>query len=231
MRFIGFGLFLFALALPLRAEDTTITGGRMELLDKGERVIFKGGVTLERGGDVLKAREMTTNKRRDKVVAVGDVQLFRRVSSTETFRAFGDRGRYDTNLGQGQLEGKSKPAHLVHTVVASTAGARIVHIYASTIDFSNKDQKAVARGAVRGSTTDPETKEEYKFWSETAEWEGQQRKVTLSGTPLPLVKQTAGTESKTITGQRIVYFIDGKQVISEGSAKAVFLDSKGQPYP
>jgi lipopolysaccharide export system protein LptA len=53
--FISFFLLFAARAF---AVETTIKGGRMELVNKGESVVFSEGVQLDRGGDQLKAKKM-----------------------------------------------------------------------------------------------------------------------------------------------------------------------------
>src|SRR4051812_41329151 len=100
-------LFLVPLLIwaPVRGEDTVIKGDTMELQDQGQRVLFRGGVKLTRGTDILKAHEMETNKGRDKVTATGNVELFRVLSPSEKLKGYGRKGFYDTNAGEGYLLG------------------------------------------------------------------------------------------------------------------------------
>jgi lipopolysaccharide export system protein LptA len=223
------GLFLaIALAAGVAsAEDTTITGDRMEFLNKGAEVLFTGGVHLVRGTDDIKASEMRTNKERDKVTAKGDVKLFRQTSATETWRAFGDSGFYDTQSGQGYLKGKRRrQAKLVREEVVTSTITRTIVLFADRIDFSKEPQRAYAVGHVHGETTDPKTGDNYEFDAHEAEYRGDDKRVVLFGKPRPIVNQPNGPKAKRVTGDRIIYYVDERRMIAEGSARAVLRELK-----
>ena len=57
-------------SVSLYALDTTIKGGKMELVNQGEKVIFTKGVTMRRGTDTITSKKMVTNKKRDKVTVL-----------------------------------------------------------------------------------------------------------------------------------------------------------------
>ena len=181
MKSIRFIPLLFLGVTSLFGIETTIKGGKMELLKKGEVVLFKEGVRLDRGPDSLKAREMETTNKRDKVKARGDVQFIRHMSSTETLRGFGRSGFYNTQKGEGYLQGGIRRAHLIYQEVITSTQTRRVDIYAKKIDFLRNRSKAIARHKVYGKTTDPESGDKYEFWADKAEYFGDEKKIILTG--------------------------------------------------
>jgi lipopolysaccharide export system protein LptA len=209
-----------------RAVDTTITGGRMELLNKGDKILFTGGVVLIRGNDKLTSTQMTTNKKRDKIDVAGNVRLFRRVSSTETWEATGDSGFYNTQQGSGYLIGSAQKAHVVRTEILSSTMSRVVNLYADRIDFAKAKQFATAKGGVQGKSVDPTNGDHYDFWSDQADFDGEASRITLTGEVQPLVIQTLEKGRRVIKGDKIVYFQKDQRMISEGHAEAVFEDVK-----
>lgn len=208
------------------AENTTITGERMELLNKGEVVVFSGNVHLVRGDDDMRAAEMKTNKARDRITARGRVRLVRIASATETWKGFGDVGHYETQTGTGYLLGLDKRARMVREEVVSSTETRTMEILADRIDFSREPQRAFARGSVFGTTTDPETGERYEFRAAEAEYRGAERRIILFGEPRPVLTQSGGPKTRRITGDRIIYYLDQRRLISEGSARAVTREEK-----
>lgn len=221
-------------AAGLFAVETTIKGRRMDIIEKGQAVVFKGDVRLIRGGDLLTANEMRTTRARDSVTAVGNVRLFRRLSSTETVTAYGRSAFYETRTGAGHLEGNGKQARIIHSAVLSSTMTRRIEIRADRVDFFREGQRAIARGQVTGETTDPATKELYEFASPEAEYQGENRSIILRTgggrrpAGRPVLTQTLGEERKTITGDRITYHLDDERLISEGGARAVLVQS-GDP--
>lgn len=223
---VGFA-WLFVLATQVSAVDTTITGGRMELLNKGETVLFTGGVELNRGIDRVLANQMKTNKQRDQVTAEGNVRLYRHVSSTETWEGSGDTGFYNTKQGAGYLLGrKTAQAHISHTEILSSTMTRVIHLYGDRIDFSRSPQQVIATGHVAGNTIDPETGDHFDFWADRALFDGDQHAVTLTGESQPIAIQTLQTGRRVIKGDKITYFHQSQRMISDGHAQAVFEDVK-----
>jgi lipopolysaccharide export system protein LptA len=221
-----FFLSIALLASPLLAVDTTIKGGRMELVNQGESVLFTNGVRLDHGTDQLKSERMRTNKTRDKVDAAGNVRLFRQVSSTETWNGFGESGFYDTKAGSGYLMGsKNDPAHLIRTEILTSTSSRVMHLYAHRIEFYREPQRTIATGQVRGSTMDPQTLDQSEFWSDQADFDGAAKAVTLTGAVQPRVRQQNGLNEKTVTGDKIVYSTESQRFLSDGHAQAVFVDA------
>ena len=220
--------FLLAICSgSLFATETTIKGGRMELINKGDSVLFTKGVRLNRGTDQIDARQMKTNRDRDKIEVKGDVKLFRRVSSTETWQGFGESGYYDTQEGSGYLLGsKKEQAKVIHTEMISSTSSRVVTLIADRIDFLRDTNKAYAKGSVQGTTVDPETGEQYDFWSDNADFDGEEKTVTLYGEAQPLVVQTTSDGRRTLRGDHIVYFTEEQRMTSEGHSYAVFEDKK-----
>lgn len=195
----------------------------MELLEKGEKVLFRKGVRLVRGIDTVEANEMVTNKGRDRVTATGNVRLHRNVSSTETWRGRGQEGFYDTKTGEGYLLGKKDQAHLTRTEILSSTTTRELNVLADRIDFSENAARAVAQGRVYAKTIDPETSNLYEFWSDHAVFDNHEKILTLTGKKQPLVKESAEGETKTITGDVITYQVEQKVFVSDGNAVAIFL--------
>jgi lipopolysaccharide export system protein LptA len=223
-----FIVFILSVA-PLAAVETRIKGGRMEMINKGETVLFVDGVQLDRGTDRVQANRMETNKQRDQVKTKGNVRLFRQVSSTETWQGFGESGFYNTQNGTGYLlgEGKKK-ARIVHTEVLSSTVTRVVHLTADRIDFMREAKKATAKGFVQGDSVDQITGDRYEFWSDVADLDGESNKVTLYGASQPIVIQTAVEGRRRVRGDKIVYFTESHRLSSEGNAEAVFEDERSQ---
>lgn len=222
------GFIIASIIVPVLAwgVDTTIKGGRMELLDKGNKVHFTDNVRLERGSDVLQSREMITNKGRDKVTAKGNVQLLRVVSENEQYRGTGASGFYDTQTGEGYLIGQNPKAHMIYTEVLSATATRHLDVYAERFDFYKTKSDVSADREVYGKTIDPETQNIYEFWSDQAFYNGQSKKVDLTGTVQPIVKEQGEKGRKDVRGDRITYFLDSRRFISEGNAQAVFIDEE-----
>ena len=224
-------LALFSILSLVSAADTTIKGGRMELINKGESALFTDGVKLNRGPDQVESNQMRTNRERDKVTVTGNVRLLRRVSSTETWKGFGASGHYNTEEGSGYLLGDNRnQARVIHTEVLSSTASRVVTVTADRIDFLRDTKKAFAQGKVQGSTVDPDTGDKYEFWSDRAEFDGEEKKLTLTGETQPLVLHTEEAGGRrTLRGDKIVYFTDDRRMTSEGKSRAVFEGNKGKP--
>lgn len=220
-----------AMPAPARAIDTVIKGGRMELRDKGDIVYFTDGVRLTRGPDRLVAREMVTTKSRDRVTAIGDVKLHRDVSEQEKWDGTGEKGYYDTRSGTGYLLRGRRRAHLTQTKIISSTATQKVDIDADRFDFERDPKIAVATGDVFGTTTNPDTGDVFRFWAEKAVYDGNERKVTLTGNPKPKIHQHVADGERTITGQVIIYYIDSQRLVSKDDAEAVFTEEKKEDNP
>ena len=232
-----------ALAAAAWGAETRIRGGTMELQQKGEIVVFRNGVVLEREGDRLKADWMRTTRRRDRIEARGDVALFRRMSSTQTVEGFGQTGLYDTRTGASWLKGNrlparadgsrsdrrgqaGRPARLVYTEILSSTSTRVLRLRADRFDFFEKEERATGSGEVYGETKDPETGALYEFWSETAEFFQAESKIVLSGTPAPKVRRTLKDKIETVNGNVITYHIDERRFLADGAARAHLVEDK-----
>src|SRR5690349_18993757 len=116
-----FVIFPSMLTLVRSEETTTIKGDTMELLNKGESVLFKGDVVLERGTDVIKAERMETSKFKDKVRAKGKVELIRSMPNGDKLKAYGEEAFYNAKAGDGYIFSERKPSHVIyHQVITST---------------------------------------------------------------------------------------------------------------
>ena len=219
------GIFILLLFVgPLPAVDTTIKGGRMEVFNQVEKVVFSGGVRMERGTDILTAQTMITNKTRDKVTAEGQVVLIRHVSDTETWKGWGETGFYDTKSGAGYLIGSKKVAHVNQTEILSSTSTRVMDIFSNRFDFLKNAKQAEATGAVYGKTIDPDTLDFYEFWSEKANYDGNKRQVILSGPVPSKLRQQVKKDVRIVKGDVITYWIDDRKLLSDGNAVSVFED-------
>lgn len=224
------GLVLAGLSIVdgVAGEQTTIEGGRMELIDKGEVVLFKGGVTLRRGNDVLQAAQMRTTRKKDRISANGNVRLFRRLSSTQTLKGYGQNGFYNSKTGDGYLVRGRKPARLIFVEVLSSTRTRRTDIFSDRIDFEQNPMRALATGSVYGKTIDPDTSEVYEFWSDRGEYKQSDSTVVLSGEPKPVVRLSKGDTYKRITGKTIIYNVKDQRFSAEGATKAVLVERKNE---
>jgi lipopolysaccharide export system protein LptA len=221
-RSLAFFAAVFFAALAVYSIDTTIQGARMELVDKGKEVLFSGGVKLVRGTDTMLAREMRTNQTRDKVNVKGNVRLTREASSTDTWKAFGDLGFYNTKDGTGYLIGTAKRAHVTRTEVVTSTITRLTEIFADRIDFVREGQRAFARGNVYGKTVDPKTGDVYEFQSAEADHFGDDGRVVLRGGPeQPVITSTGPKGTRRVTGKTLIYYIDARRLVSTENAEAV----------
>ncbi len=223
-----FFLILLTLGMTsLRAAETTITGNSMELLDRGEEVLFTGKVKLERGTDVIKAGWMKTSKYKDKVNAKGNVELLRTMPDGEKVKAYGDEAFYNAETGQGHILGtKKKKSHVIYSQVVSATATRTLDMYAHRFDFSENTSTGTARGAVYGISPDVQTGTPYEFWSEKADLDNQKKNIHLTGETQPKVRQAIDNGSRTIVGDSIVYSYETKKFEANGRAQAVFVDIK-----
>lgn len=218
---------IFFIAASAIAVETTIKGRRMDILEKGEAVVFTGDVRLVRGDDILTANEMRTTRTRDSVTATGNVRLYRRMSSTESLTAYGQRAFYETSTGGGYLVGNHKQARVVHAAVLSSTMTREMEIRADRIDFYREGQRALAKGKVTGETLDPQTRNYYEFASPEAEYRGDAREIVLRADNVtspgnkPIVVQLTAEERRTLTGDSITYHLEGERLESVGGSKAV----------
>lgn len=196
----------------------------MELVDKGDVVRFIGGVVLTRGNDILRADRMETNKHRDKVFANGRVHLFRKMLTGEKLNAYGDQGFFNTESGDGYLESRSKPAHLVYDKVLSSTATRELDIYADRFDFSQVRSTGVATGNVTGSTIDPNTGDHFQFWTSSADIDQGDQTVRLYGPVVSKIRQETAKGYRTIEGDVITLKSDDRTMLAEGNARAIFYD-------
>jgi len=120
--------------------------------------------------------------------------------------------------------GTTTKAHVIHVEVLSSTASRVVDVYADRIDFLRLSQQATATGRVEGHSTDPATGDVYNFWSDEAFFDGQTDQIVLSGIVPSVVVQVLENGTRTIKGDKIVYFDKDQRMISEGNAQAVFED-------
>ncbi len=205
-------------------EDTIIKGGKMELINKGQEVVFSGGVKMTQATDVLTAREMRTTQNRDKISAKGDVKLFRQVSATETWKGSGEKGAYDANSGMGTLWGGKDPAFINKTEIVSSTMTRSVDLWADQIDFFRDNKMAKAVGRAQGKTVDPQTNDQYEFWSDQAVYDGKGKVLVLTSKTRARILQTGQTSKREVFGRMITYYVDSGRMVSDGDAQAVMVD-------
>jgi lipopolysaccharide export system protein LptA len=196
----------------------------MELINKGQEVVFSGGVKMTQSTDVLTAREMRTTQNRDRITASGDVRLFRQASSTETWRGSGEKGFYDANAGLGTLWGGKDPAYINKTEVVSSTISRGVDMWGDQIDFFRESKMAKAVGRARGKTIDPETGDQYEFWSDKAVYDGKAKVLVLNSEKLSRILQTGKATKREVFGHAITYYVDSDRMVSDGEAQAVMVD-------
>ena len=96
------------------------------------------------------------------------------------------------------------------------------------LDFFKNKYEAVAKERVYGKSVDERNGSIYEFWSDQAEYFGKEKKLVLTGETQPRVKQTEGKSEKRVTGDKIIYYIDSRDFIAEGDAKAVFYDPEAK---
>ena len=209
------------------AAETTISGNTMELVDRGESVLFKGDVKLERGTDVIKADWMQTSKYKDKINAKGQVELQRFMPDGEKIKAFGDTAFFNSKSGEGYILGsRKKLSHVIYTQVVSSTASKTLDMYAKRFDFSENATTGTASGTVYGKSPDEESGMPYEFWSDQADLDNQSKSIRLTGIVQPKVKQAFPGGNRTITGDTIVYSYEAKKFQAQGRAQAVFVEIK-----
>jgi lipopolysaccharide export system protein LptA len=212
---------VFLGAIAWASDDTVIKGGKMELINKGEEVVFSHGVKMEQGTDTLTANTMRTSNNRDKITADGDVRLLRKVSSTETWHGSGEKGFYDASGGMGYLLGGKKRAAIKKVEVLTSTITRVMELWGDRIDFMRESKLTKATGHVEGKTTDPKTSDEYEFTSENAVYDGKTKILVLSGERNSSVVQKGKENKRQVWGRTITYYVDSNRMVSDGSAQAV----------
>lgn len=198
----------------------------MELINKGQEVVFSGGVKMTQATDVLTAREMRTTQKRDKITAKGDVKLFRQVSATETWKGSGEKGSYDAASGMGTLWGGVNPAAINKSEIVSSTMTRIIDLWGDQIDFFREIKMAKAVGRAQGKTVDPHTGEQYEFWSDQAVYDGKMKVLVLTSKTRARILQTGQTSKREVFGRTITYYVDSGRMVSDGEAQAVMVDEK-----
>lgn len=192
----------------------------MEVVKKGDEIIFRDGVHLVRGSDTIDATEMRTTQRRDKVTAKDKVVFKRILSTTERLVGSGTRAFYDAENGSGYIVGGFSRAHVVRTEVVSSTLTRRLDLMARRFDFDRDGRTAVATGAVYGKTVDPADGSVYEFWSDRAVYLDDEKKLVLTGKKQPRMKQSlAGAERRVLSGDMIEYSISTQRLVSRGRAR------------
>jgi lipopolysaccharide export system protein LptA len=196
----------------------------MELIDKGEIVRFKGQVVLTRGTDVIKSNTMETSKLRDKVNANGHVELLRNLPTGEKIKAYGDRGFFNTQTGDGYLIGNRKQSHVIYSQILSATATRTTDVFAERFDFSQTTSTGLASGRVSGKTTDPNTGDHFQFWSSSAAIDQTTQLMRLTGPTPSKLRQDTAVGHRILEGDTITVRSDGRTLFAEGNARAVFID-------
>lgn len=103
-RFVLTGLLLAVSAAG--AEDLTITGQTMELLDQGKKTLFSGRVVLTRGSHKILSDRMVSEGDHDVVEATGHVRFSGVTTDGHRISGRGEKARYVKASGQSTVWGK-----------------------------------------------------------------------------------------------------------------------------
>lgn len=140
-------LLIWLCFIPLvLAEDTSekvvITGETMELKDRGNTTIFRGGVKLQRGNSTLLGDEMHYNKRKGFVEITGNVLLRFRSPQGETVYAKGKSAEYNEKDGTGHIGGNPEIVRTARDEIGQ------INLYADDLYFDDVKEEVRASGNV-----------------------------------------------------------------------------------
>ncbi|HOW28796.1 MAG TPA: LptA/OstA family protein [Elusimicrobiota bacterium] len=162
-RFLAVVLWGSAVTLPVGATagetpasstetpKTVITGGRMNILEKGDAVEFSQGVQMTRGRDYMTADRVVYEEKQGRVRAWrGDDEskrvYLRRDVQEENLRweAWADEAVYDTAIGSGTLIGRTQLVKVRRTFLKPAPGAGVFEMESQTLMFLQKSTVAAA---------------------------------------------------------------------------------------
>jgi lipopolysaccharide export system protein LptA len=227
------------------APKTVITGGRMNLLRKGDAVEFVGGVTLVRGKDRLAAERMVSEEKRGLVKAWGDVRL-RRDMPAEGVRweAWADEGAYDTRASSGTLRGKKRAVRVKRSPLVARSTEPVVYLEAERMTFfqakspaapgeASPDQAASVeaweRVYLRYDETVPEARRT-EVWADRASYDGVTGELRFwngaAAAKFPRARQEQGGQAREVSGKVISFFAREERLSVEQNVQAVVFPSE-----
>ena len=86
-----------------KGEDATLSSDEMELINQGDKAVFKGHVLLEKTEYQLKANQMTRTEKTGLVEAEGNIIGMWKNPAGGNLKAYGDHGRYDPVAQRAEL--------------------------------------------------------------------------------------------------------------------------------
>jgi len=216
-----------------RAAKTVITGQKMNLLKKGEAVEFSGGVTLVRGHDILKADRMISNEKTGKNIH---------------WKAWAEKGIYDSNTSSGTLWGSKKPARVKRLSLSSKKNhSPYLFLEADKITFikveltTHTNAEAVGRVYVEYLEKEPAVRET-RVWSNRAYFNGKEDTIRFwegylnpldsprknrfrrkGGRSKPRAVQMEEKERRDITGLVLLYDLKQQKLVVENEVKVLIV--------
>jgi len=232
--FILMGLLLVNIQFAFSSgpSKTIITGNRMEVLEKGDVLIFEGNVRVRRGTDELRANIVKSYEKEYRIEAYGKVKLERYTREGEKWEIWGDRGIWSKIVSSGTIWGDQKQVRILRTLRDNPDDK--LKIKAWRLDIREKSISTISEGTFRATawrnvyivhhrlteTGKNKKIEETKTWSRKCHFEGDL--VTLTGGfggKMPRVLQIVSGEKRYLTGERIIYDVSKKSLVAEGQAK------------
>lgn len=231
---------------------TVITGARMNLIQKGAAVEFTGGVTMQRGPDLLKADRMVSDEKNGLTQAWGRVYLRRDdPAAGARWEAWSEEAQYAKNLSSGTLWGKKEPARVLRKPLSGEGeqlemrGYRITFYEAAPVAPSTSpaqvveaEKRVYVRMEEEPEKEGPPSARVTEIWAGRCEYDGRLSSTTFTGgygdpapesaiagrdPAFPLARQREDGDVRELTGESVTYMLDERRLLAEGNVRAVIL--------
>ncbi len=203
-------------------EKTIITGDQMEIIRNGEKVVFSGNSKVSQGKNVLKARRIVQEKKRDRVEAEGNVTFYTVTQDSEPLNGRAEKAFFNTATGEGELwEGRPS---VMYQARASTGP---VHLNADRIRISRARQEIQAEGGVEIITSSATA------LAPRAVFLQNDKKAVLSGQAAqPEIRYKDPEQRGNYFADTITLFMNDRHVIMDGNVNGkIYFVSKSSAVP
>lgn len=186
-------------------ENLIITGDSMELVDHGEKVIFKGGVKLERVHSMMMGDEMIYHKKTGIINIKGNVKLRLR-NESDVLLARCLEAVYSEKDDTGRMWGNLE--------IVRTSGDEFgqVNMYAEKLAFDGQKEEWLATKNVHIVQYQTES------WSDRAQFLHREEKMILSGRR-PLMRRKDEESMGEYTADTITILYRDKRMILDGNVQ------------
>lgn len=196
-------------------QPVNITGGRMEVLRRGEITRFLGSVKLIRGRDIITCDMMEHYDKDNHVIGKGNVRLTAYPEESIRLEAFSDRLHYNVNSKDTILTGNPELIRIDEENPEDR-----VKMEGEVINLLEKEKRVHVEGNARVEHR------EMTGTGKLLDYEDETKKIVLSGNS-PHIYQDNEQVRGDYSAELITIFIDENRVTMEGKVKAsIYLKRK-----